>query len=108
MREMPRLKEAYSRYAQQGIKFVGVNCDEHAVDFTDALQRLELPWLQLAAKAWPEERSGDYTDILKDYGVRTIPRVMLIDPQGRLVGDNLTGELLFTTLDRIVQENATH
>jgi hypothetical protein len=40
----------------------------------------------------------------QEYGVQAIPQNFLIDPQGKIVAANLTGEELHSTLGRLLKK----
>jgi peroxiredoxin len=76
---LPKLADAYSRVDKSKVEFIGVcvNCP----DFEEFIAEEKLSWVQLS-----EEGRG-----LSDaYGVSGYPAVLLIDPDGYIIENNLT------------------
>ena len=85
---MPMMKEIYHAYADRGLQIIGLSLDSNRDAWRAAIRRLELPWLQLSdLKRWESVAS----DI---YGVRAIPEIVLIAPDGKIVATGLRDEEL--------------
>lgn len=79
---MPHLKEIYDAYNGKGLKIVGVNVWENdKADFEKAVETLELPWDMIYSAG----RGANDNVATATYGVRGIPTIMLIDPEGNIV-----------------------
>ncbi len=79
---MPHLKEIYNAYNGKGLKIVGVNVWENdKADFEKAVETLELPWDMIYSAG----RGAMDNAATAAYGVRGIPTIMLIDPEGTIV-----------------------
>lgn len=82
------MKEIYHAYADRGLQIIGLSLDSNRDAWRAAIRRLELPWLQLSdLKRWESVAS----DI---YGVRAIPEIVLIAPDGKIVATGLRDEEL--------------
>jgi thiol-disulfide isomerase/thioredoxin len=90
--ELPRVKAAYEKVKGLPVRFVSITSDNNDEAWKKAVERLGAPWLQLSSKG---------TDMLKQYKVFGIPRIMILDPEGRLVADNLTGNTVEEQLRRL-------
>jgi len=91
-REIPYLKTLTEEYKDKNIEFISISVDNGRGYKNDAvkakkgwekmIREKETKWLQLYAdKAWS-------SDFIKAYGIRSIPRFILIDNEGRIVNAN--------------------
>lgn len=71
----PQMKEYYAK-CNEAVTFVGVACGDKKDKWLAALQKYELPWLNL----W-NNPEGD-NEILKMYGIQGFPTKLIIDPKG--------------------------
>lgn len=83
--EVPHVKAAREAFKDAPIKFVSISSDKDDDAWRRAAAEIDVPWLHL---------SSNGTDMLKAYGVMGIPRIMVLDPEGRLVADQLTGRTI--------------
>lgn len=76
---MPGLKEIYAAYHDKGLEILGVSVDTDADAWKMAVEDDQLPWIHV-------------NDIKKEdsatekYGVKAIPTMFLIDPEGNMIG----------------------
>lgn len=71
----PELKEAYTTYAGR-LEIVGIDCNDTPEAWRKAVERYELPWVQLY---------NSKSDGVKElYGVQSFPTKVIIDPEGRI------------------------
>lgn len=78
--ELPRVKDIYKKYHEQGFEIVGVSCDNSASDLTDFLgKNPEMTWVQLF-----DEKNAGWHPLAKEYGINAIPTMYLIDRKGVL------------------------
>jgi thiol-disulfide isomerase/thioredoxin len=90
--EMPKMKELYSKYKDQGVEFIGVSLDQPKEDGgLDALKKYvkenDIAWPQYyQGKGWQSEFSGTW-------GINSIPAMFVIDAQGKLFSVNARGKL---------------
>lgn len=90
-REIPNIKALYDKYNGK-MNFVGVAVWDKPEDTQKAIEELKLPWpVMQGGQNWSEP-----TDL---YGISGIPHILLIDPQGKIVARQLTGDLLIRTVD---------
>ncbi|HEU5213626.1 MAG TPA: TlpA disulfide reductase family protein [Gaiellaceae bacterium] len=91
-REMPRLEQAYRRYRDRGVVFLGVD----AQDFDSSAKREVLK----VGTSYPVVYDGA-GKVLGRYGGLPLPRTFVIDRRGRLVDFQL-GELEQADINRLV------
>ena len=96
--ENPNVKIAFDKYKDRNFTVLGVSLDQKGKK--DA-------WLAAIEKdglTWTNVSDLNYWDnaVAKLYGVRAVPQNYLIDPQGKIVAQNLRGEELQKTLAQLL------
>ncbi len=81
--DMPLLKDLISRYGSK-LAVIGINLDNSADQLKSFLAENRLPWPQIF------EEGGLDSKPATDLGVFTLPTVILVDPEGRVVSCNLS------------------
>ena len=89
-RESPRLQEAYSRFAKQGVVVLGVDAQDFTGDARRFANRYKL--------TYPIVHDGS-GKTLTPYGVTGFPETFFIDRKGMLVGKRIEGEISAKQLD---------
>jgi len=94
--DMPLLKELVKKY---GAKFqvVGVNLDANAKTLQDYLAENPLPWAQIF------EQGGLDSGPANQLGVLTLPTMILVDQQGKVVNRNVQTGGLEDELKRLIR-----
>lgn len=90
--EIPNLKKAWDKYHKKGLEIVSITLDKKDADWRKALKDEQMPWHQLNAAG---------SDVAQLYNVQGIPHVLLIGPDGKIVGINLRGQALEKKLAEI-------
>lgn len=93
--ENPRVVDAFKRFGQQNIAFVGVSLDKEKALWQQAIKNDSLRWPQVS------ELKGWGCTIARRYGVNNIPANYLLDPQGKIIAMNLYGDSLIQQLNRL-------
>jgi len=94
--ENPNLRKQYQLYKDKGLEIVGVSLDHDKDAWVKAIEKDQLPWVHLSdLKGWKNEVSTSY-------GIMGVPANFLIDPQGKIVAQNLRGEALNKKLQEIL------
>jgi len=90
--EMPKMKELYARFKPRGVEFIGVSLDQPESEdglkhLTQFVAKNEIPWPQYyQGKGWD-------SDFSSSWGIDSIPRVFLIDADGKLSSTEARGQL---------------
>ena len=84
--QLPDLKQLYGQLDKSRIEFVGIACHDTPARLTAFLGRHDLPWPQVLADA--------QTPLADQYGVRSFPTTVLLDPTGHIIAKNLHGTAL--------------
>jgi len=78
-KDLPRMAALAQKYAERGIEFVGVSFDTDKAAWTSAIEKYGLRYAQVSElKKMKESATADA------YGVKWIPSMYLIDPEGRV------------------------
>ena len=79
--EMPAVKSLYTAFAPKGVEFLGVSFDTDRKALVDYCIENEIPWMQVCNQIkWKEN------PISEAYGLKWIPTMFLIDPDGKVAG----------------------
>lgn len=77
--EIKYLKEAYQKYGKKNVVFLSISVDKDETAWKTAVEKHNLTWHQLR----------DTEKVADDYKVSGIPRILLINKEGKIIGDNL-------------------
>ena len=90
------LLNTYNKYRHQGFEVFQVSLDQSRSQWESAIKEDGLPWINVCDfKSWESE-------VVKLYGVETIPANFLIDREGNVVTKNLKGEALDKKLSEFI------
>ncbi len=85
--ELPRVKAAYDALHDKGFEIVGISFDEDREALESFVKKKSMPWPQyFDGQGW-QNKFG------KEYGIRGIPAMWLIDRQGKVRDLNARGDL---------------
>ena len=94
--EIPNLRKLYEKYSDKNFHILSISIDENDEAWRKALDTEQLPWTNC------RDTEGD---IAKVYGVKSIPMLVVVDSEGKLVIENLRGEELENSLSELFSEN---
>ena len=77
--EMATLKELLTKYGRSGFSIIGVNLDSKREDMADFLGETDIPWAQIYEEGGLDSRPAN------ELGILTLPTMILVDQQGRVV-----------------------
>ena len=80
--EMPHVKQIYTELHAQGFEIIGISFDEDAAALKKYVATNELPWPQFF------DGGGWQNAINKQFGIRAIPTMYLVDKNGILRDEN--------------------
>jgi peroxiredoxin len=99
--ENPNVVKAFQKYQDKGFTILGVSLDQPTAKdkWLKAIYDDQLTWTHVSdLKYWNNE-------VAKAYGIQAIPQNYLLDREGKIIGKNLRGENLQTTLDALFAKN---
>lgn len=100
--DMQKLKDLQQgKYAKQKLALLGINLDAQAAAAQTYLRTAKINWPQLHDAGGPEGK------LATDLGVFTLPMMLLIDKDGRLVRGNIHVGELDSELAKLFRERAT-
>lgn len=83
--EVPNLKAVYDEFGGDDFEIVSVAVWDKAVDALEAIEEEGMTWTQIVCSAKTNQVPTQV------YGIEGIPYIILIDPDGKVIGDNLRG-----------------
>lgn len=98
-RENPNVVKAYQAFKDKGFHILGVSLDQPGAKdkWLEAIHKDNLTWTHVSdLKYWQN-------DVAKQYGIQAIPQNLLIDPTGKIIARNLSGEDLQKKLAEILK-----
>ena len=95
--ENPNVVAAYNQFKNKNFTVLGVSLDKDKASWLKAIQDDGLAWQQISdLKYWSSAAVGLY-------GFNGIPYNVLVDPQGKIIADNLRGEELMGKLGEVLK-----
>ncbi len=90
--EMPKMKELYARFHDQGVEFLGISLDapkeEGGLDkLKDFVAKNDIPWPQFY------QGNGWESDFSAEMGIDSIPRLFVVDAEGKIASVDARGKL---------------
>ncbi len=83
--EVPNLKAVYEKYGGERFEIVSVAVWDRPADSFAAIKEEGMSWTQIVCDAKTNQVPTTV------YGIEGIPQIILISPEGRVIGDNLRG-----------------
>lgn len=91
----PALKEAYKEYAGK-VEIVGIDCRDSKEVWKAAVEKYELPWLQVY--------NPDSSDLTSQYQIQGFPTKFIVDPEGNIANVTIGEDPeFFTVLKELVK-----
>ena len=78
-KDAPEVVRMYEKYKQYGIEFIGISMDTDVETWKEAIQKYGIRYPQVS-----ELKKFRETDIAKAYGVKWIPSMVVIGPDGQV------------------------
>lgn len=92
--ENPNVLKAYNRFKDQNFTVMAVSLDNNREAWLKAIKEDQLPWMQLG------DLNASGNAAAKLYGVVAIPSNFLVNPEGKIIAQNLRGAALEETLEK--------
>lgn len=94
--EMPTIKDIYEKYKDKGLKVIGISMDNVKTAWTKAIEKVQIPWLHVSSL-----KGMQRCPVAQAYQVYAIPKLYIIDPQGRIIDKDLRGKELKEKIDEL-------
>lgn len=95
--EIRKMKNFYPKYENKDVVFISLSMDETKEEWLEALDTEQIPWLTL----W-KEGGFKHSQFKVDYGFRSIPFVVLIDKDGKILQRGIRGNKIEEELDKLL------
>jgi thiol-disulfide isomerase/thioredoxin len=82
-RDLPELIKVYQKYRGNGFEIIGVSLDSEKSELDAFLKETPLPWPQIF------EPGGMYGRLATEYGIISLPTMILVDGQGKVVNRSI-------------------
>ncbi len=92
-REIANLRSIYEKHKGNGFNILSISIDKDKAAWQKALEEENLPWVNV--------HDTDGT-IANAYGVKSIPMLVVVDSEGRLVVENARGKDLENKMDELL------
>jgi thiol-disulfide isomerase/thioredoxin/protocatechuate 3,4-dioxygenase beta subunit len=97
--EMPSLKKVWDTYGQdENFAMISLAMDDKPLTTVKYLKANDMPWNQGFLGAMTET-----TPVASDYGVRGIPAIWLIGPDGKIIGNRLRSHNTFEAVRKALE-----
>jgi thiol-disulfide isomerase/thioredoxin len=97
VRELPNVLTNYERYHDKGFDVVGISLDRDSATVKKFVADREIPWVTLYHEGGSGSNpTADY------YGILSIPTVILVDQQGKVVSLHARGPELGKQLEKLL------
>lgn len=96
----PELVEVFEEYKSEGLNIVGISVDENQEDWKIAVNKDNLPWINL----WDPE--GRESKVQYQYGIKRLSTNFLIGPDGSIVAKDINPAELRNILKENLHQNA--
>jgi peroxiredoxin len=97
--ENPNVVKAYNKFKDKNFTVLGVSLDrpDGKADWLNAIKQDGLTWTHVSElKYWN-------SSVVAMYGIEAIPYNILVDPSGKIIGENLKGSVLESKLASVLK-----
>lgn len=95
-KDAPNINTLYEKYNSKNVKFLGVSFDTDKEKWIAGVENLKIPYTQVS-----ELVKMSQSPVAKMYGIKWIPSIYLIDPQGNVVVGTVISDKIENKLDEI-------
>ena len=97
--EMKNLKEQYEEFKEQNVRFISISLDDSSEQWEKACKEEQIPWLSVRdEKGWAD------SEIRKLFGIQSLPFIVLLDKEGKIVAKNIRREALRENIIKLTKE----
>ena len=98
MDEMSNVKALYEKYHDRGLEIVGISMDNNKAKWEGAIERAGLVWHHVSSL-----KGMHRCPVAKLYQVVAIPKLYIVDKDGKIIAKDLRGEDLREKMDELFQ-----
>lgn len=86
--ETPNVRRVYEKYKDAGLEIISVSLDTKKENWLQAIEKDQMNWIHTSdLKGWNNA-------VAKRYGISSVPSILLLDENNRIIARNLRGEAL--------------
>lgn len=97
--EMPNLKAIYQKYHDKGLEVIGISMDHNKAAWTRSIAKEALPWHHASSL-----KGMKRCPVAEAYQVLAIPKLYIINKEGKIIAKDLRGESLADKIEDIINE----
>lgn len=97
-KDIPNVQRMYSEYHAKGVEFIGISMDTNKESWSNAIAKYAIAYPQAS-----ELVKFHDTKIAALYGIKWIPSLVLVDPQGKVVLSTVLSEKMEKKLAEIIK-----
>lgn len=105
LQELPNVLANYKKYHDKGFEVVGVNLDNEKSQIQGFVEKYKIPWTNIFPEN-PESRGWSHP-MTTYYGIESIPSVILVDQEGKVVSTMARGPELGRLLEQLLGEKTS-
>lgn len=94
--EMPTVKDIYAQYKDEGLKVIGISMDNSKAAWRKAIDKIQIPWMHVSSL-----KGMKRCPVAQLYQVYAIPKLYIIDKEGKIIAKDLRGEELKKKIDEL-------
>lgn len=106
IKELPNIKEVYSKNQAAGVEVIGVNIDENPADLKEFMEKEQLPWKMVVSNE--PSKMGFETQLVQSLGITGIPFIAVIGRDGKVAALHTRGEALTKKIDELLASPASN
>lgn len=95
--ELPNVKSVYGKYRDQGFEIVGISLDRSEDSLKDFVAKEKMEWTHIYNASLPAGK-----DIATRYNITSIPQMILIGRDGKIIATELRGHALASAVKEAV------
>lgn len=95
--ENPNMVSLYRDYAKAGLNILSISLDEKKDPWLAAIKADGMPWHHAS------DLKGWYSSVAKDYAVKGVPHILVLDKDNRIVALDIRGDELRTKVKEMLQ-----
>ncbi len=96
--ELPNVRALYAKYHDAGFEAIGYSLDSDLEALKSFVASSNFPWVTLSQKRSNE--SGKFLDLAEYYAVKSIPTMILVGRDGKVIDDQARGAKLNQLLEK--------
>lgn len=106
IKELPNIKEVYSKNQAAGVEVIGVNIDENPADLKEFMEKEQLPWKMVVSNE--PSKMGFETQLVQSLGITGIPFIAVIGRDGKVAALHTRGEALTKKIEELLAAPASN